>query len=317
MSLNNLDVGNFENLEASVYSLPANNFREAVMTEQEWLVSEDSAAMLRCGDRNLSQFAFSDRKLRLFACACCRLAWNGLTDDVPCGLCGGKGVIARGMATPSHKPCRNCSGTGRVNRSRRAVEVAERFADRLATKEELLKAHSAAQCSRSDPGGCVYCAAWYASQGRLDPARVISAISQQYAAQAALLRDIFGNPFRPVTARRQRDFVFGESARKIPCVYKEHVTPTVISLAQAAYDERLPDGLLDPVRLMVLADALEEAGCDSPELLNHLRGKCPGCTDKTGFQWSKVADCRTCHGSGECGPHVRGCWVLDLILRKG
>ena len=66
-------------------------------------------------------------------------------------------------------------------------------------------------------------------------------------------------------------------------------TPAVASLAQAAYDERLmPSGELDTARLAVLADALEDAGC-ADALLSHLRSP---------------------------GPHVRGCWALDLILDK-
>jgi hypothetical protein len=65
----------------------------------------------------------------------------------------------------------------------------------------------------------------------------------------------------------------------------------VVSLAQAAYDERdLPSGHLDPGRLAVLADALEDAGGSDPDILGHLRGP---------------------------GPHTRGCWVLDALLRKG
>jgi hypothetical protein len=88
--------------------------------------------------------------------------------------------------------------------------------------------------------------------------------------QASLLRDIFGNSFRPL--------LFDPA----------HRTPTVIFLAQAAYDERhLPSGELDPHLLAVLADALEETGATS-ELLAHLRSP---------------------------GPHVRGCWLLDLVLR--
>jgi hypothetical protein len=64
----------------------------------------------------------------------------------------------------------------------------------------------------------------------------------------------------------------------------------VVRLAQAAHDERhLPTGTLDNVRLAVLADALEEAGCANEQILGHLRGP---------------------------GPHVRGCWVLDLLLGK-
>jgi hypothetical protein len=66
-----------------------------------------------------------------------------------------------------------------------------------------------------------------------------------------------------------------------------HLSPTALSLARAAYDERhLPSGELDPVRLAVLADALEEAGAPG-ELVAHLRGP---------------------------GPHTRGCWGVDLAL---
>jgi hypothetical protein len=64
----------------------------------------------------------------------------------------------------------------------------------------------------------------------------------------------------------------------------------VARLAQAAYEERhLPAGTLDNGRLAVLADALDEAGCTDADFLGHLRGP---------------------------GPHVRGCWPLDLCLGK-
>ena len=89
----------------------------------------------------------------------------------------------------------------------------------------------------------------------------------------ALLREIFGNPFRPTR--------FDPSWR---------LSPDVLSLAQAAYDEReLPSGHLGSARLAVLSDALEEAGCADADLLSHLRSP---------------------------GPHVRGCWAVDLILGK-
>ena len=84
-----------------------------------------------------------------------------------------------------------------------------------------------------------------------------------------LLRDIF-NPCRPVT------------------IDPAWQTAQVVALAQAAYDQReLPAGHLDVTRLAVLADALEDAGCDQADILGHLRGH---------------------------GPHVRGRWAVDLIL---
>jgi hypothetical protein len=94
----------------------------------------------------------------------------------------------------------------------------------------------------------------------------------RFREQAALFRDIFGNPFRPVA------------------INPAWQTPTVLALAQAAYDDRiLPAGTLEPARLAVLADALEEAGCENADILTHLR---------------------------QPGVHVRGCWVTDLLLGK-
>jgi hypothetical protein len=91
-------------------------------------------------------------------------------------------------------------------------------------------------------------------------------------AQCGLIHDIFGNPFRSVS------------------LAAPWLTPVVLKLAQAAYDNRLlPSGLLDNTGLAILADALEEAGCTDPDILSHLRGP---------------------------GPHVRGCWPVDLILGK-
>jgi hypothetical protein len=86
------------------------------------------------------------------------------------------------------------------------------------------------------------------------------------------LRDIVGNPFRPVT------------------IDTSWQTPTALGLAQVAYDvRRLPSGELDPQRLSVLADALEDVGCANRQILDHLRGP---------------------------GPHVRGCFALDFLLEK-
>jgi hypothetical protein len=85
-------------------------------------------------------------------------------------------------------------------------------------------------------------------------------------ATATLLRDIFGNPFRPVLLDRS------------------WLTSDVVTLARGIYDERAFD------RMPILADALQDAGCTSDEILNH-------CRDTNAM-------------------HVRGCWVVDLLLCK-
>jgi hypothetical protein len=94
--------------------------------------------------------------------------------------------------------------------------------------------------------------------------------------QAALLRDIFGYPLRATPAFDPSVLAWKHGA--------------VMARAQAAYENRiLPSGQLDNVRLGILADALEDAGASEKDLLAHLRGP---------------------------GPHVRGCWALDLLLGK-
>lgn len=85
------------------------------------------------------------------------------------------------------------------------------------------------------------------------------------AKQAAMLRCVFGNPFRPITLN------------------PSWLTSTVLALANCIYQEKAFD------RMPFLADALQDAGCDNEDILNH------------------------CRRSGE---HVRGCWCVDLILCK-
>ncbi|MBA4062634.1 MAG: hypothetical protein C0501_02790 [Isosphaera sp.] len=78
------------------------------------------------------------------------------------------------------------------------------------------------------------------------------------------MREVVGNPFRPVVPE------------------PEWLTSTALQLARGAYDERAFD------RLPILADALQDAGCDHDDVLTHCRD--PRLT------------------------HVRGCWVVDLVL---
>src|SRR5262249_30086444 len=100
--------------------------------------------------------------------------------------------------------------------------------------------------------------------------------AEERAAQTKLLRDIFDNPFRAAPTLEPSLLHWNGGA--------------VVRLAQAAYEERImPSGHLDPARLAVLADALEEAGAPAA-LLEHLRSP---------------------------GPHVRGCFAVDAVLGRG
>jgi hypothetical protein len=237
--------------------------RKKNLTEDQWLNCSDPQTMLEV---LLLKGHVNERKLRLFAVACCRRIWPLLTDE----------------------------------RARNAVEVAEQFADGLADAAELAAAREAASelwlrpvavpwtaaeaavravrwstdetlAGPQSPGlgDCASVAAAKAASGMTRPGRGADKIYYQVLhneqrTQAGLLRELFGPvPFRPVP--------FDPSWR----------TASVRSLARGIYEE----GAFE--RLRVLADALEEAGCTDADILGH------------------------CRAAGE---HIRGCWVLDLVL---
>jgi hypothetical protein len=226
------------------------------MTEAEWLACTDPQKLLK-----FLHSRASERKRRLFAAACCRRVWHLLRDE----------------------------------RSRHAVETAERYADEEATGKDLDDAEEEAQDAYTavkeagtaamleaanavyvtavkgvkwDIAGCAAGSAADAVKASAARGKQKAARQEETAIQVGLLRCVFGNPFQPVTLDP------GWLAWKRGAAAK---------LAQAVYAER------DFARLPVLADALEEAGCDNADVFAHCR---------------------------ESGEHVRGCWVVDLILGK-
>jgi hypothetical protein len=219
------------------------------MTEQEWL---DCADPVACPDpQKMLEFLqgkASHRKLRLFACACCRRIWAWL-DDL----------------------------------NKRAVEAAEQFADGLVSEQACIDCRDAAYdpYAETEQGGQPVSSSavqWAAGPREhfIDRAGhvarccqlVLSYSGAEPDIQASLLHDIFGNPFRPIS---------------IPPAVLAWNDGTLPRLAQAIYEERAFN------RLPILADALEDAGCNDADILRH------------------------CRGGGE---HVRGCWVVDLVLGK-
>jgi hypothetical protein len=219
------------------------------MDEEEWLASTDPQAMLAFLRDNGRA---SDRKLRLFAVACCRAIWH---------LLG-------------------------VRQHRKLVVIGERYAEGQAPTRALEKARRAAYYAPQKECGPASRVAHLAALGLTAAGRnfgwttryVEEALAEaaEQAPLADLLRCVVGNPFRATPV--------------VDPAWLAWSGGLVRRLAEAAYDEReLPAGTLDGARLAVLADAAEEAGCTDTALLGHLR---------------------------DPGPHVRGCWALDLLLDK-
>ena len=231
------------------------------------MASDDPEAMLRyltnvgvagASVADLGQCLVTDRKLRLFACACCRAVWDRLTDP----------------------------------RSRRAVEVAERYADSEATDEELEQTETecAIVCEEWPAFAAVACD--FHNVGLFHLTHCEKLHPGQFpppAAQADLMRCIVGNPWRPVrwTRTKRRGPGPANGPFEVTVWTSEAIrvrTPTVIAVARSIYEDRAFD------ECPILADVLEEAGCDDGAILSHLRG--PGLV------------------------HVRGCWAIDLVLGK-
>lgn len=255
------------------------------MTESEWLNCSDRIKMLsfvyyrdHATERSGTDFPnfWEDglgaapvmRKMRLFVCACVGRDRYRLPDE----------------------------------RSRRAVEVAERFAEGRAGLTELDSAWSAACLAAEATRGVLDAAAaaskqaevtgrdtdtvehiyqlalrqldaaWdaaWAANRRIGRAACVVDADEAVGRREDLVRELWGNPFRPTVV--------------LPG-WLAWNGGTVPRLAQAIYEERAFD------RIPLLADALEDAGCSDLNLLAHCRGP---------------------------GPHLPGCWAVDQLLGKG
>jgi hypothetical protein len=222
--------------------------------ETDWLTAENPTYLyLILKNREV----YSKRKSRLAAVALCRRVWDNLSPE-----------------------------------ARLSVETAEQYADREVPFKTMLQ--TAARVPGVNPmrgsdakaaqdaagrrarttlydviGGLLY--HWFEpgihAQRRYDWNRKES-WQDEVRLFGRIIRDVFGNPFRPVTVEK---------------TWRTWKDRTIVKLAKGIYEERAFE------RLPILADALEDAGCGNADLLAHCRGP---------------------------GPHVRGCWVVDLLLGK-
>jgi hypothetical protein len=253
------------------------------MTEAEWLACNDPDTMMEFVRKEAT-----DRKWRLFLCACCRRMWPALR-----GIRGKRMDAlqfcqeAVGLAEGIADGLLDVKDLDRAQISRKLIwshasyqvaHVAHRLldvslvSDRPMRFGRSLSGHPASE--GAEFARLVISAAAGDRAGAAAVARKQAATIEEKRYQTTLLRDLF-NPFHALPpgktgANRWRPWIAWNDA----CVPK---------LARSVYEEQAFD------RLPVLADALEDAGCTEPALLPHLRSS---------------------------GDHVRGCWAVDLILGR-
>ncbi|AMV26912.1 hypothetical protein VT84_21100 [Gemmata sp. SH-PL17] len=217
------------------------------MTETEWLTCEDPVPML-----TLLGSCTAERKLRLFTVACARLVWDHFTDNVMREAVVAAERCADGVPWESELK-QYCNAMYRLPVERSRATGMNGFT--LWTADECAAYFTALKTTAAGCGLVKF------SSGIAWPL----AVTLTGARQPALIRDIFGNPFRPVTFR------------------STWRSPAVVELASRMYESR------DFGAMPILGDALQDAGCDSTDVLEHCRGP---------------------------GPHVRGCWAVDLVLDR-
>ena len=212
------------------------------MTEEEWTTSEDPDALL---DAAKALKLLPARKARLFAGGCFRLVWDLVgADDI-----------------------------------RLAVDMSDARADKKIDQPELERHQYPMTVPSDTVRSWLAVAIQSLATANLNPSYVAWQVrtatendTYRHArrgipcpAQAELVREVVGNPFRPAALDpRWR-------------------TADVVGLARGIYEDRAFD------RLPLLADALMDAESDDEDILSHCRA---------------------------AGPHVRGCWVVDLVLGR-
>lgn len=241
------------------------------MTEAEWLAWSRPKRMFgfllgtdypRVQDRDsFPDCKGSDRKLRLFACAC----YHRVRHLLPHALAQDAVEVAERFADGTATPEDLQQAEARVWGPLDAMEAQWR-ASRGAERAALAPTHEALALALQCVWASAPKAAYYASSNAYLACAVNQAAEER--AQADLLRCIFGALFHP--------------SPLAPVVLAWN-DGTVVKLAQGIYQERAFD------RMPILADALEDAGCDDAVLVGHCRS---------------------------ATPHARGCWVVDVILGR-
>jgi hypothetical protein len=229
-----------------------NNVGEQQMIKDEWLVCSDIEQMLAClvemkyPDAEPCNWKQGERKKRLFVYACLSRIWNHLPDEYRKVFESLLPDVDAQISDQTRQAIWSAAENLRSQYDNLLFAVGYDDIGLLS----YLTARIAAETDKENSG---------------DPEWLESRRQLEQQAHASLLRDIFGNPFNPVS------------------VNPAWLTPHVVKLAQDIHDQcgysRMPE----------LANTLADAGCTNADILSHCR---------------------------QPGVHVRGCWVVDLILGK-
>jgi len=246
------------------------------MTEAEWLACTNPERMLE-----FLRGKASDRKVRLFAVACCRRVWSSLEheefrDAVRKAESFADGLADRAEMLAAHEKARTIfvnlhgkdNGPGAALTASSIPGAQKSFMQRVA--DALDDPWWEDEFDKGDPLGPALVTARHAARAAVDlqgERNVLDSAARvaEQREQTALLHCLFGNPFRP---------------RPVTDAW---LNPEVTALADGIYVERAFN------RMPLLADALEASGCRNADLIEHCR-------------------------SGR--EHARGCWVVDSLLGK-
>lgn len=246
------------------------------MTADEWQTKDAPRAMLE-----FVRGRVTTRQLRHFAAACCRAVWEVLPDDrlraaVACIERYAAGAVGKQELAACQSRAR--LAVQELGLRGRATALAQENAARPSAErnwEPHFAAYRMAAAADAVPRAArptervaalaesVLQAFDLVVQAETVGRNVRTTYPRVFAAHAAAVRCVFGNPFHQVA--------FTPSWR----------TEATIAIARSMYESR------DFSAAPVLADALDDAGCEDARVLGHLRGG---------------------------GPHVRGCWVVDGVL---
>jgi hypothetical protein len=248
------------------------------MTETDWLACEGPFPLIDFLEGHFYALEgdvdedpakwWVSRKLRLWAVACCRRIERLLTDPRSrAGLTALERYVDGELPRKQLRSAIDAAAKVTWDYEHRGTSAEYHAATAAYNAMDDIQDDFRDSCDSAEEAAAAVAATVPDDGSKECTARYQQLHDAEVAAQAELVREVFGNPFRPVALE------------------PAWLTSDVRALAHAIYAERAFD------RMPILADALQDAGCENEDVLAHCRSA--------------------------TAPHVRGCWVVDLLLSKG